>query len=339
MAAMRYIEALSTLKAERSNLLTHIETLLEGNKSEDVKDILETLEEADELDEIGCEILNRAIRHANTRVVRYLLDTIYIDDIDSVWYLAVEDKHASLEVVKELMLHSDIGLDGVENRVELMGCAASVPIVEYMSNYVPINECDETVGTALHYALRYGKTDNVRFLLENGADPNILDVAGNTAMHTALVRGASVEIVKLLLLHGSKVNWVDANGHTPLSYAIGAGSGPDIFYHAYHLHPSETAVLQALLDAGAKVKKHHLELALRCKTPDTFKLLLENYHGAVHADILETIIHPCKCNTNDHEDWAYAAVQAAIEPKKSPAGAKAVRNGNGNKHKRRKTRA
>lgn len=73
--------------------------------------------------------------------------------------------------------------------------------------------------TRLHQPVENGDTDRVRELIENGADVNGKDRAGNTPLHCAC-EGKNTEIVQLLLEAGADVNGDNAgNDTTPLHRA------------------------------------------------------------------------------------------------------------------------
>jgi ankyrin repeat protein len=55
-------------------------------------------------------------------------------------------------------------------------------------------------------------------LLRHGADPNEVDVDGNTPLHNAAFHNFT-NIVSLLLDHGAKVNVTNAFGETPINIA------------------------------------------------------------------------------------------------------------------------
>lgn len=63
--------------------------------------------------------------------------------------------------------------------------------------------------TALMYAIQNGRTEIVPLLLQHGADPNIFDRDGYTALHHAVERtysAADMRVVNLLFKHGADVN-------------------------------------------------------------------------------------------------------------------------------------
>lgn len=71
----------------------------------------------------------------------------------------------------------------------------------------------------LHWVAQRGLTVGILYLLENGADPNIIDDKGRTPMHIIAQKGVGKNQMQLLIEHGGDVNSRDADGKTPLDYA------------------------------------------------------------------------------------------------------------------------
>ena len=71
----------------------------------------------------------------------------------------------------------------------------------------------------LHWIAQRGLTRGVLCLLENGADPNIIDDKGRTPMHIIARKGVGKNQVQVLIEHGGDINIRDADGKTPLDYA------------------------------------------------------------------------------------------------------------------------
>jgi ankyrin repeat protein len=78
---------------------------------------------------------------------------------------------------------------------------------------------DKLGRIALHYACANLAFDEVRHLIEGGADLNAHDDNGWSPLHFAAQAG-SVAIADLLLRAGAHVNASDSNGNTPLSNAV-----------------------------------------------------------------------------------------------------------------------
>lgn len=79
--------------------------------------------------------------------------------------------------------------------------------------------------TALQLASYEGKTDVIKFLLENKADVNLADEEGDTALHFAAF-GQEEKCMELLLQKGAKLNTQNKKGQTSLHITIGKGSVP-----------------------------------------------------------------------------------------------------------------
>uniref|UniRef100_A0A8C6CP94 Ankyrin repeat family A protein 2 n=1 Tax=Moschus moschiferus TaxID=68415 RepID=A0A8C6CP94_MOSMO len=82
-----------------------------------------------------------------------------------------------------------------------------------------INHTDEEGFTPLMWAAAHGQIAVVEFLLQNGADPQLLGKGQESALSLACSKGYT-DIVKILLDCGVDVNEYDWNGGTPLLYAV-----------------------------------------------------------------------------------------------------------------------
>ena len=92
-------------------------------------------------------------------------------------------------------------------------------------------------ATPLMYAALYGNAHAVELLLLKGADPNVRNDAGATALLWAV---DDTEAARLLLEHGADPNIRSADGLTPLVLAAA--------------HYGSTDILKLLLDHGAKLQ-------------------------------------------------------------------------------------
>jgi len=93
---------------------------------------------------------------------------------------------------------------------------------------------DSYGSTALHYAVNMNKPEIVQMLLEKGANPNMQNKDGETALHRASV--AQPEIVKMLLEKGANPNLQDKLGWAALYWAV---------------RMANSEIVQMLLEKGA----------------------------------------------------------------------------------------
>jgi ankyrin repeat protein len=125
-----------------------------------------------------------------------------------------------------------------------------------------INARGPAGSTPLMYAALYGDSDSMQLLLERGADPNIQNDAGATALMWA---ADDLAKTRLLLNHGADPNIRSADARTALTAAL--------------LRSASAAIVKELLDRGAKLTETSgvapLTLASRAADDATIKLLIE----------------------------------------------------------------
>jgi ankyrin repeat protein len=80
-----------------------------------------------------------------------------------------------------------------------------------------VNFKGEDGSTALYVASMRGRSEVVRFLVENGADVHCKK-NGNTALHFASMSGHAV-VVRFLVENGADIDCKNTYGQTPLHYA------------------------------------------------------------------------------------------------------------------------
>ena len=90
-----------------------------------------------------------------------------------------------------------------------------------------VNEQDRDGTTELHRVILDGRFGEVPPLLERGADPNIQDHLGGTALQYAVFRGAEVNIIRALLDAGADPRIANHRGFTPLQVADRSGNAAD----------------------------------------------------------------------------------------------------------------
>lgn len=82
-----------------------------------------------------------------------------------------------------------------------------------------VNLVDNKKRSALHFASSRGNDGLVHLLLQQGADPNIQDLNGNTPLHLAACTH-HIRVITLLLRYGADVKKADIGGKTPLNLSL-----------------------------------------------------------------------------------------------------------------------
>jgi len=90
-----------------------------------------------------------------------------------------------------------------------------LPSAQREDNYqeTPVLEAMEK-GTLLCTAAANSDLNKVRELLRCGADANLIDANGRTALHAAVQKG-HIDLIKMLLEHGANMHKPDPRGWTP----------------------------------------------------------------------------------------------------------------------------
>lgn len=131
-----------------------------------------------------------------------------------------------------------------------------------------VRESFPHTDTFLHFAVVEGRADVVKWLLENGANPNIRSTYG-TPLHEAMLHGyLTVEIPELLLRYGANPNLLDDKGRTVMWYAV-----QDIF---------NEDIVKCLLEYGAyayKPNKYHPKEIPYNYATETNKEVIDRFLG------------------------------------------------------------
>jgi len=81
---------------------------------------------------------------------------------------------------------------------------------------------DKEGATPLHWAAEEGKVDVCELLLKGGAEIDEKDARGNTPLHNAALHG-HMNLCEFLLNSGANIDEKSTDGYTPLHYAAGIG--------------------------------------------------------------------------------------------------------------------
>lgn len=151
-------------------------------------------------DDNGNTVLHYSVSHCNYSIVSLLLDT-GVSDVNI-------QNNAGYTAVMLASLTAPDGPGGME-------------VVRRLMELGNINSRSGQTGlTALHLAVRHGRVVMVRLLLSCGADANIQDIQGTTALMFASERGHT-HIARLLLERSQcDLTLTDKRGQTALSIAL-----------------------------------------------------------------------------------------------------------------------
>ncbi|KAN0137681.1 Ankyrin repeat-containing domain protein [Lactarius tabidus] len=103
---------------------------------------------------------------------------------------------------------------------------------------------DNSGNTALHFAVSEGHPDIMRLLLDCDANVNMRDISGNTALHVAASEG-HLEVARILLKLGANVNSQNDMGLTPLQRA------------SQGWRKGQRDIIRLLLDHGANLNTYN----------------------------------------------------------------------------------
>jgi ankyrin repeat protein len=169
-------------------------------------------------------------------------------------------------------------------------------------------------STPLMYAAIYGDADTVRMLLEAGADPNLRNEAGATALLWAV---DDLDKTRLLLKAGADANSRSSDGRTPLLAATGRvgcaevvkllldhGANPSATAHSYRGPTTplrqaadfgDAAVVRMLVERGAEVKStapFALISAINADSPACVDQFIQSAHPKALERALQFLVPP-----------------------------------------------
>ncbi|KAK0150675.1 Ankyrin repeat family A protein 2 [Merluccius polli] len=139
------------------------------------------------------------------------------------------NKHRGNEVSSTPLLVHSLSIHQLAAQGEMVFLASRI------EQETVINLQDEEGFTPLMWAAAHGQIAVVEFLLQNGADPNLLAKGRESALSLACSKGYT-DIVKMLIDCGVDVNEYDWNGGAPLLYAV---------------HGNHVRCVEILLDSGS----------------------------------------------------------------------------------------
>ena len=176
--------------------------------------------------------------------------------------------------------------------VNMRGFLGEVPLslaLKRAQSNNPISFTNE--GKEVRSGLNKATSTTLSSLIKAGADVNVLDNYGNSALHLASVLNHSA-LVKLLLNHSVRINFRNPNNYNALRY---------YFKYSGGLFRSQTAVL--LLVAGEDyldISMPHVTGFTREVYPNNFLSLVTGFTGEIYSDI--PLSHMAGFTGNDYLD-------------------------------------
>jgi ankyrin repeat protein len=96
------------------------------------------------------------------------------------------------------------------------GHAGALAVIERRTDPAALAaECGRCLATMMHWH----RTRGLPWLLAHGADPNVLNRWGNSALHEAAIRGSAPAVIRLLLSHGGDAARANAAGLSAIDLA------------------------------------------------------------------------------------------------------------------------
>eukprot|EP00833_Pecoramyces_ruminatium_P018011 jgi/Orpsp1_1/1192043/evm.model.d7180000090145.2 len=227
------------LYALKNNSLELIKLLIENNKKYPINENLKIL------------MFRYSIRSSNTDIFEYLIDNYninaFIDEIikeiiinDKLDLLKILISRDAIKNIKEennlIFLKEAIIFDNekiikylIKNKfkvyninneiIEIIICNNRLNILKILiPGYLNINNEDIDGNTALIYAIKYQNFEIIKYLVDNGADMNVVNKKINVIYH--LINNNNIDILKYLVDNNLNINKKDQYGQTLLGYSI-----------------------------------------------------------------------------------------------------------------------
>jgi len=118
-----------------------------------------------------------------------------------------------LQIQRKLASGVDVNVQTKNGMTALMRASDGETLTFLISKGANVNHQDKNGNTALYWAATDKNTDKLKILLDHGADPQIKNDFGQTALFSANTK----EAVEMLIANGLDVDLVDNLGTTPLS--------------------------------------------------------------------------------------------------------------------------
>jgi ankyrin repeat protein len=188
----------------------------------------------DIVDKFGSLPIHYTIQFDNLDAFNIILEkSRYLNKLDDKGYspLHLAIKKKNYQMIKTLVNNDNVNVNITthigESPLHLACNYEDVSIIEILLTIKPNNRFkinlnivdNEFQITPLMYVVTLNNKDIVKILLSNGANTDIQDALGNTALHLAINEN-NVEIANLLIAKMSQLNLLDINGMSPFHLLI-----------------------------------------------------------------------------------------------------------------------
>lgn len=134
-------------------------------------------------------------------------------------HLRIDIEQGRNDVVKNVLAEFGIDATDGDRRTALINAVAckNRDLINYLiDNGANINHQDRIGYSALHFCAQEKLVDIADHLLAKGANPNLVDLHGNSPLWTAVFNSKTeMGVVQTLLLHGANPDIVNNHGRSP----------------------------------------------------------------------------------------------------------------------------
>ncbi|KAH0790773.1 ankyrin repeat protein [Histomonas meleagridis] len=228
---------------------------------------------------VGLNSLHIACKSGSLKIVKYLLENKLVDkekksgeNMTPLWIAAITDHVEVLQYLHQEQ-HCDPFCTDANHNIPpvLASISGNMEILAYYidNKVVDINYQNEIAGyTFLHFAAQKPELyDMVKYLLDHGANPNIVGKDGNTPLHVAVMKNEEdIDNVEILVESGADTEILSDEGFTPLHVAYILGRIDSFIYLVKH-----GANINAKMGDGETM----FENACKDQNIDTIKFLIK----------------------------------------------------------------
>ena len=221
------VNLLSKRMAVKSGLTPLMRAWLENNRLDNIKTLLALGANIKRLDNEGKSAFHFAARDSSPEIIEYLFSkrmSVNMTDFSGLTPLMCACLEGGcLNNIKTLFKHG-ANIKQLDNSgksaLHFAARDSSPEIIEYLLSLgTTVNMTDNKGQVPLMFAcMEGGRLDNIKKLLQNDADINLVDNDGKSVLHFA-ANGSSTEIIKYLISQGMTIFLFNKSSQISLMYA------------------------------------------------------------------------------------------------------------------------